>query len=131
MRREVRRDVWAICNPLQPANLFLFGRREKDQHLQLFLNVVEVMLQLSIDENHRARVHLMMVGTNLHPRNSAHDVIHFVLAVGFLRISSALGQNVDARAHRWDAEKLKVRFVLPGALTREIVDVKKLGHTEN
>jgi len=68
---------------------FLFRGSEEDQDLELFLNIVEPMFQLSLDENDRTGAHLGVVGADLHAGTSSDDVVHLVFAVRFLGIGPA------------------------------------------
>ena len=106
----------------------LLGGSEEDKDFELFLNVVEPMLQLSFDENDRPSVHLGIVGSDLHVGTSSDDVIHLVLAVRLLGIGPAFRQNINAGAHSGDAKEFEVEFVFFRPLVGEIVDMEELSH---
>jgi len=112
----------------QSSRSFLFRGSEEDQDFELFLNIVEPMLQFSLDENNRSGAHLGVVGTDLHVATSSDDVVHLVLAVRLLGIGATFWQNIDAGAHGGNAEKFEVEFVFFRALAREIVDMEKVSH---
>ncbi len=104
---------------------------EKNQDFQLFHDVVEPMLQFSLNENNGTRSHLGMIGTDLHASAPSEDVIHLIFPVRLLQVGPAFRQNVDAGAHGRHAQEFKIAFVFRSALPNQIVDVKKARHTKN
>jgi hypothetical protein len=109
---------------------FLLGGSEEDQDLELFLNIVEPMFQLSLDENDRTGAHLGVVGSDLHAGTSSDDVVHLVFTVRFLGIGAASRQDIHAGAHGRNAEEFEVEFVFACTLAGEIVDMEEVGHKE-
>jgi len=114
---------------ISPAKIsFLLSGREGNQDFELFLDVVEPMLQSSLDENDGPGPYLGVVGANLHAGMSADDVVHLVFAVRFLGIGAAFRKDVDASAHGGDAEEFEIESALFAPLAGEIVDVEEVTH---
>src|ERR1035438_7945381 len=69
-----------------------------------------------------------MIGADLHAGSASDYIIEFVLVVWLLRIAGALGQNIDAGAHRRNTQKFEVALALGGAVAREVIEMEEMSH---
>ena len=69
-----------------------------------------------------------MIGADLHAGSASDYIIEFVLVVWLLRIAGALGQNIDAGAHRRNSQEFEVAFALGNAVAREVIEVEEMTH---
>ena len=106
---------------------FLLGGSKENQHFQFFLDVIEPVLALCLDENDRTRAHLGVLGTDLHAGAAADYVIQFILVVGLLRIGGTGSENIHTRAHGRYPEEFEVAFAAGNEVLGEIVEMKEVG----
>jgi hypothetical protein len=91
---------------------FTFGGSEEYEHGQFLLNIVEAMFNLGGYENDAAGgnfpVFIITIIIGFEARAAAEHVVEFVFAVWFLQVDAPGGQNVEARAHRRDAQEFQI-----------------------
>jgi hypothetical protein len=127
----IRGSIWGVggFSSRQPtATSFLFGGGEENQHFQLFLDVVEAVVDAGFDEDYRSRAHSGILRADLHAGPPADNVVHLVFAMRFLRVGAAGWQHVNARAHRRNPQEFQVEFLPFSSLAIHIVNVEEMSH---
>jgi hypothetical protein len=107
------------------ARAIRFRRGEQHQQSDFFLDVVEAVFDAGGDEDDRSLVHGLVLRARAHPGLAVQYVVKLVLPVRRLPVGAACPQDVDAGAHRCNAQKLEIRVAAPSMLRRDRSDVQQ------
>ena len=104
----------------------VLGRAEHDQDDELFLDVVEPVLDVGADEDRGARLDDLVLGADLDLRPTGDHVVDLVLGVRALWIRAARGQHVQADGQVMGPNELVVEAARPGARAQQVGEIEGL-----
>src|SRR5690349_10821321 len=102
---------WSDVEPSRLAALAL-GGREEHQHCQLFLNIVEPMLDFFRHVDDASRLNFAVFLAGFESGTAADYVVHLVFPVRTLRITRSSRQHIESGAHRRHAKEFLVQLPL-------------------
>lgn len=102
----------------------VLGRAEHDKDDELFLDVVEPVLDVGADEYDRPGLDRSVLVADAHPRPAGNHVVDLVLGVGTLGIGPAGGQHVHADRQVVRPDELMVQPAGIGSLVQQVGELE-------